>query len=241
MRLNCASSTAGSPPRHLAEVAVVLRRVVLERRQQLLVERVPQAQLDRWTAVRALLEERRDRLPVGPLRRRRQAQQHMRLDRTGKLGKRTGRQVMAFVDHDDVPMAHAAAREQPIRQGALDRREQVIVRRWPMPVGEQLAEVRAAQHLAVGRQRLNQNLDAVRDEQQARRRAELVRDALVIEGGDHRLAGAGRGDEQIAAASVPPLRRQAIEHRLLKRLRPQIKPGRQRHHRCAARLAAGLG
>ena len=62
-------------PRHRGEIGLVVAGVVLERRQQLQVQRVPQAQLDGRAAVGPGIEVRRDRLPVAAFRRGGQAQQ----------------------------------------------------------------------------------------------------------------------------------------------------------------------
>ena len=67
----------------------------------------------------------------------------------------------------------------------------------------QLAEGRVGEHLAVGPQRLLEDLLAVRDEQQRRSVAGVgLHRPPVVERGDDRLAGPGRGDDQVAVAVV---------------------------------------
>jgi hypothetical protein len=65
----------------------------------------------------------------------------------------------------------------------------------------------------------------MRDEQETRLAALLLAQALVVERRDDGLAGAGRGDDQVARAAVAAFGGEAVEHRLLVGLRLQVEPG----------------
>lgn len=56
--------------------------------------------------------------------------------------------------------------------------------------------------------------------------AGLLAEPLVVEGRHHRLAGAGRGDDQIAPAAVIALELQLVEHLLLIGLGLEVEIGR---------------
>ena len=118
---------ATPPPTDVSQVGAVVDPVVVERRQQVLFERVPQAQLDGDAAA----EPAQDVEPVGPLRRRRQAQQVHRAHvvEQRRVGGRSG--VVELVDDHHVEVL-GIERPQVARRQRLDRGEDVL----PAPVAE---------------------------------------------------------------------------------------------------------
>ncbi len=71
-------------PSHLPQVAFIGGGVVLEGGKQLLIKRIPKAQLDRRTTIRTRAEKRQNRLTVSTLRCRCKAKQNTRRDRIDK-------------------------------------------------------------------------------------------------------------------------------------------------------------
>src|SRR5690606_32591521 len=116
-----------SVPRHLRKVGVVIACVVLERRQELHVQRVPEPKLHRWLAVWARGEVLRDGLPVRALGCCRESQELRRLYRGGKAMEAIGRDAVALVYHHRVPVVLAELLYNASRRDAVYGREQVIV------------------------------------------------------------------------------------------------------------------
>ena len=147
---------------------------------------------------------------------------------------RRRRGVVELVDDDDV---ERVGRDllQPICVQRLDHREDVPALRDPAAAVD-LAERAVAKHGAIGRQRLPQDLLAVRDEQQ-RQVACRSRQLPVVERGDDGLARTCRRDDEVAMTVMAlPLDRQRLEHPLLVRVRPDIEV-RERDRRGLAERA----
>ncbi len=159
--------------------------------------------------------------------------------------------VVELVDDDDVEGIRRDVRHAVDGQ-RLHAGEDVPPALRPRAADVQLAEVRVGEHFAIGAERLLEDLPAVRDEQQ--RRAFVGRPLAqppVVQRGDHRLAGAGRGDDQVAMPVVHRrARRRALQHLLLVGVRaaPRARTGEivTRRGRCArtprrGRRRAGRG
>ena len=73
-----------STPSHLPQVAFIWGGVVLEGGKQLLIKRIPKAQLDRRTTIRTRAEKRQNRLTVSAFRCRCKAKQNTRRNRIHK-------------------------------------------------------------------------------------------------------------------------------------------------------------
>ena len=73
-----------SAPSHLPQVAFIWGGVVLEGSEQLLIKRIPKAQLDRRTTIRTRAEKRQNRLAVRALRCRCKTKQNTWRDRIDK-------------------------------------------------------------------------------------------------------------------------------------------------------------
>ena len=213
-------------PRHGGKVGLVVAGVILEGAQQLLVERVPEPKLDRRRAIRPVVEVAQDRLAVAALRRRGQAEQHARAHGAHECIEAIRRQAMALVDHHGVPVIGTAARHQLAHGHAVDGGEQMLEAFGLHAADQDLAKGVVAQHLAIGAQRLLEDLLAVRHEQQPRPPTRLLAQPLVVEGRHHRLAGAGGGDHQVAPAAVIALDLQLVEHLLLIGLGLEVEVGR---------------
>jgi len=77
---------------------------------------------------------------------------------------------------------------------------------------EQLAVPSVAERGAVGRPALLEDFPAVREEEQAGSAAELLAEGLVVQRGDHGLAGARGGDDEVVAVARDALGFQGFEH-----------------------------
>ena len=151
---------AAAAPRDLAEVGAVGDAEVLERHEEALIDGLPEPQLDGD----AMVEPLGDVLAVETLGRRGEAEQLLRREVVEQpvVGRR--RRVVELVDDDDV---EGVRRDllQPICVQRLDHREDVPTLGDPAAAVD-LAERAVAQHGAIRRQRLPEDLLAVRDEQQ---------------------------------------------------------------------------
>ena len=232
---------AGLVPGHGREVGGVVAGVVLERRQQLQVQRMPQAQLHRRAAVGPGIEVRGDGLAVTALGGGGQAQQQTGAHGTREGVEPVGRQAVALVHHHGVPMVGAHAGHQVAAGDAVDGGEEVVEALRLVAAGQQLAELGVAQHLAVGAQRLTQDLLAVRNEQQARPPAFGLAGAAVVEGGHNCLASPGGGHQQVARAATGTFGSQLLQHLLLVGLGLQVEEADRRRRFAAERLAAQRG
>ena len=210
---------AGPRPAHVPQVHAVVDAVVLERHEELVVERVPQAKLGRDVAV----EVGQQRLAVAALGGRREPDEDLRLQPRHDLLVRLRGHVMALVDDHVSEVARAELADQVARRRALDAREHVLPALGLVRADEQLAERRQLQRVAERLARLIEQLLAVREEQQPRRCPGGRRDALVVERRDHGLAGAGRRDDEVAAAAVQrALGDELVEDGLLERQRAEL-------------------
>src|SRR5690606_38550959 len=138
----------------------------VERCQELALEGVPEAKLGRHVAT----EVAEEGLAVVSLRRRREADQLVRLqDRYDRLiGGR--RQVMALVDDDVLEVLGAEAVEKT--PGPLDAREDVLVPHRRRAADHQLAERSVVQRVAKGVTGSLEDLLAVGEEEEPWRRAD---------------------------------------------------------------------
>ena len=143
---------------------------------------------------------------------------------------------MELVDDDHVERVGRNG-PHPVGMQRLHRREHVPPPLGPRTTHVQFAELRVAEHLPIGAQRLLQDFPAVRHEQQRRPLRRTGPDEPAeIQGGHHGLAGAGGGDHQVAVPPVGlPLDRQRFEHDLLVRVGPDLQPGQHDHPRARAR------
>ena len=148
------------------------------------------------------------------------------------IGRRLG--VVELVDDDDVERVGGdlgdAAGER------LDAGEDVSPLARDVPADIQLAEGAVAEDLAVGAQRLLEDLLAVGDEEQARPFAPCT-EAAIVEGGDDGLAGAGCGDDEVAVPVVQgAFGVEGLKDLLLMRVGPHVKAGDEEARRGAAAL-----
>lgn len=211
---------APATPADRREVGAVGDAEVLERHQEALVYRLPEAQLNRGPAA----EPVGDVAPVETLRRGGQAEQLARLQPLEEplVACRGG--VMELVDDKDVEGVGIEPLDSLGRE-RLDHREDVLALGDPAAAVD-LAEGAVAQHRAVGRQRLSQDLLAVGDEEEREAPARRLAEGAVVERGDHGLAGPRRRDDEVAVAVVAvALDHQGVEHPLLVRVGPHIEVG----------------
>src|SRR5262245_10257955 len=117
---------------------------------------------------------------------------------------------MAFVDDHRVPVLRPKALKQARGADAVDRSEEVIPGSWRASFGEHLAETRRAERLPVSHHRLAQDLDAMRDKQQARVPALRVTKRAIIERCHDGLSRARRSYEQVARSPKLTLPHEAI-------------------------------
>ncbi len=170
---------------------------VRERREVLLVDRVPEPELggDPPVEVAEHVEA------VGALGRRGQAEQ---LDGLQVVEQRLVRRcggVVELVDDHDVEVCRVDAPDVGAVE-ALDRREDVLEPRRAVAADPHLAEGRVAQRMPERRPALVEDLLAMRDEQEPTREASSLPQTRVVDCRHHRLARAGGGDEQIAVVSL---------------------------------------
>jgi hypothetical protein len=223
---------ASASPAHAPQVGAVGQAVVLERREELLRQRVGQAQL----GGDAIVEVRQQRLPVAALGGGGEAEQQLRAQRPQDRLVRGRGQVMALIDHHVSEVLGAELVEQAPR--ALDGREHVVAARDRRAAGDQLAEPAIEQDLAERVARLLDDLHPVRQVQEPRRRrGRLTR---VVERGDDGLARTGGGDHEVArVAALDALGAQAVEDDLLIRVRLWRQAARRGPRRGVALERAG--
>ena len=129
-----------------------------------------------------------------------------------------GRSVVDLVDDDDLERVGSRRLDRVVAQ-RLHHREDVPADERLLAVAEDLAEVGVLEDRGVRRPALVEDAPAVSDEEQAGLAAELVAQPAVVERGHDGLAGARRGDEQVAVTVVAvTLRLQLLEHPRLVRL-----------------------
>jgi len=81
---------------------------------------------------------------------------------------------------------------------ALDRGEHVVAALDLAAAGDGLAECGVTEDVTKGVARLDDELEPMSQEEEARADATHARDPCVVERSDHGLAGAGRGDDEAA-------------------------------------------
>ena len=108
--------------------------------------------------------------------------------------------VVEFIDHDDSERL-LGDRVQGLPLQSLNADEEVTA------FGACLAhpgatEATVSQGFAICAQRLFEDLPSMRDEQQARSVAGSLAEASVVQGGNHGLAGAGGGNDQVSVVTL---------------------------------------
>ena len=160
--------------------------VVDERRQSVLVDGVPQAQL----GGDAILEPAEQRQSVAAFGRRGKPQElagsHM--VEQSSIGRSRG--VVELVDDHDIEVTRIEICE-PGGIQALDRCEDVLEASWALPADPELTEGVVAQAVAKRRQALLEDLLAMGNEQEPRTR-QLVAQPRVVDGRHDGLACARR-------------------------------------------------
>ena len=154
--------SAASLPGDLAEVQAVVDPVVGERREPVLIDRVPEAELGRDSVVEPL--EHRESVAAF-----RCGGQRQELDRPQLLQERrvgTGSGVVELVHDHDVEVVRLEAVE-PSRVQALDGGEHVLELAGTAAAYPELAEGVVAQALPKRRQALGEDLLAMSHEQEA--------------------------------------------------------------------------
>ncbi len=183
-------------PRDVGEVEPVVDAEVHERREALLVDGVPQAELGGDPVV----EPVQDREVVTTFGSGGEAEQLDGLHVVEKLAVRGRRRVVELVDDHDVEVI---GREVVEIGGVetLDRSEDVFEVLWSCAADPLLTERRVAHRVTEGGDALIEDLIAVRDKQQARAR-QFVAKVRVVDGGHDGLAGTSGGDEQVAMVTA---------------------------------------
>ena len=207
-----------SAPGQCGKVDVLTDAEVLERAEESLVERIPQAHLERCPVI----EPAADIDPVAALRGCGHAKQQPRRDAFEKPLVRLRLGVVELVHDDDIEtrqilVAHGVPRER------LDRGEHMPPLRRLLAIDEQLAERCVVEHRTKRRHALPQDLLTVCDEQQCRRPIEAlvkVVESAVVERCDDGLARAGWRDNEVAPTVVT----QSLSRERLKDLR-LVRPG----------------
>jgi hypothetical protein len=226
------------------QVGAVGDAEVVERAEQVGVEGVPESELGSGPAA----EEGPDVDAVAALGGGGEPEQLAGLEAVQQPAVGRGLGVVELVDDDDVEgggveVVHAVCRER------LHAGEHVAPALRPGPADPHLAEGGVAQDLAVGAQRLGEDLRAVGDEEQGRagacRRWELLREPPVVQRRDDRLAGPRGRDDEVAVAVVDlPLHVQGLEHRRLVRVGADLEAGEVHRRRrvlgAPARLREGV-
>ena len=144
-----------------------------------------------------------------------------------------GRSVVDLVDDDDLERVGVERLDRFVAQ-RLHHREDVAADERLLAVAEDLSEVGVLEDGGVGRAALVEDAPAVSDEEETGLAAEVIAEPAVVERGHDRLAGARRGDEQVAVAVVAvPLGLQLFEHSCLMRLGRDVEG-----HEAAAEVAS---
>jgi hypothetical protein len=108
---------------------------------------------------------------------------------------------MALVDHDKAKVPGWRALVEIVR-GALDRREDIFPVLGHVAIHVELAERAVPKHLPKRCERLLEDLATVSDEEETWLCPSSLTRAEVVERSDHRLAGAGRRDEEVSVSAV---------------------------------------
>ena len=186
-------------PAQVVQIHGVRHAEVLERAQQLAIDGLRQADLRRDAPVEILV----DVLTVHALRRGGQAQQHPGLEVRQRLFIGLRRRMVGFVDDDIVVIIGGEPLIQCLGVQRLHRHEKVLQALRAIIPHEELAKVDVLQHAGEGRLALLQYLLTVGDEQQpVGLPGILFAKSPVIEGGDHGLARAGSGDDQVSGGAA---------------------------------------
>ena len=100
-------------PGHRREIRLVVASVVLERTQQLQIQRLPQPKLHGGRTIPAVLEVPQNGLPITTLGCGCQPQQHGRPDGVRQRIEAVGCQAMAFINDHHVPVIGTETIDQP--------------------------------------------------------------------------------------------------------------------------------
>src|SRR5216684_7638592 len=180
------------------EIDAVVQAVILEGREQLPFEGVPQAQLGRDVAI----EVGQQRAAIAALRRRGKTQEQARTNALDECLVGGRRNVVTLVDDHVIPVVGAKALEQATCVEALYGREEMLEPGRVTAAGEELAEGFVAKDMAERVTRLSQELFAVCEEEESRSQRRLTHLPLIVERRDNRLARSGGSHDQVAP---PPM------------------------------------
>ncbi len=198
-------------PLERREIDVVVDAEVLEGREMVILDRLPQAQLGSGPTP----EPPRDVLSVHALGRRGQPEQLIGLEVLEQRPVARRRRVVDLVDDHDVVGVRGERLDRLVAH-RLHHREDVSPALRAFPVAEQLAEMRVLQHRCERRATLIEDPSAVRDEQQRQISSVLRAEAPVVQRCHHGLAGSGRRHQQISVAVMAvTLDLQLLEQALL--------------------------
>ena len=207
--------------------------VVHERREPLLIDRIPEAQL----GGDSIVEPVQQREAVASLRRRGKSQKFSRLDVLEKLPIGLRGSVMEFIDDDHVEVTGVQGSEAG-RFEALDRSEDVVELPRTLPADPQLAERMIAYAVTKCRQALFEDLLTVRHEQQPRA-LKAISKPRVVDRGHDRFPCACCGDEQVAMVPTLTRQRDLLEQALLERFGPKLDRTEKNHW--SGRRTSGFG
>ena len=186
-------------PADAPQVGAVRDGEVVERAEQVLAQGVPQPQLGGGAPVEELGA---DVDAVGALGGCGEAEQLARGQVVEEPSVRRRLGVVELVDDHDVVGVGRDVRD-AVRLQGLHAGEDVVPTLRARAGDVQLTERGVGEDFSVGPQRLLEDLLAVRDEEQSRPVGwRGPAQSAVVKCGDHRLAGPGGGDDQIAMAIV---------------------------------------
>jgi hypothetical protein len=161
-------------------------------------------------------EIRKQRLPVGALRGRRQPEEDLGMEVTHDPLVRVRGRVVTFVENDKAEVFGTHAVCEPVG-GRLHHGEDVFPPFRRFSISEQLTESGIRQHVPERRSRLFEQLAPMREEKKARHRTGALGVACVVEGRDDSLSRARRRNHQVSIAEMQgPLGCESIEDLLLK-------------------------
>ncbi len=132
--------------------------------------------------------------------------------------------MVELIDDDDVEVVLRPLFELVCLGYGLDRGEDVLAARRPIPTHEELAEAAVLQYIPIGAQGLLEDLLAMRNEEQRRLMCGRGLEPLVVQCGDDRLACArGSNDEIVVAVVDVSLGLEVVEHFALMRIGPYVE------------------
>jgi hypothetical protein len=211
--LDVIPSTA--PPRHLTQIKAVVDAVVHERREPVLIDRIPKAQL----GGDSIVEPVQKREAVASLRRRCEPQKFGRPDvlEKGAIGRRGG--VMEFIDDDDVEVIGS----RDAKPAAL--RLWIEAKTWSNSADVDRPPTALPTHDRVGSDEMSPS--SVRGSlhgapQTASRALKVISKPRVIDRGHDRLPCARCRNKQVAVVPKLTRERDPLEQALLERFGPKF-------------------